>query len=443
MNLKRKGPAAVLALLATLLGPGVSAPAIAQATALTTKAADYIVAIVNNELVTQSELDQRLARARIELQRNPGGAPAEAELRRQVLEALIDERVLITFARDAGGRIEDHELDRAIANIATVNQLTQDQLRERLRAEGTDFTRFRANIRDQMLAERAREREVGGRIRVTELEIEALLAEERAKRAGDVQLNLAQIMITVPEGASPAVLAERQALLRQAQQRLAAGEPFEAVARSVSEDPNRQRGGEIGLRPAARLPDLFTEAVKGLEVGGVTPEAVRSGAGFHLLKVVDRLGGEAGMVVQTRARHILLRPSARLTPEAASQRLSEMREQVLSGQRKFEDLARQYSEDGSAGAGGDLGWAGPGQFVPEFEQAMNGLAPLGISQPLVSRFGVHLIQVLERRQAKQDPRQAREQARNILRERKYEQAYTEWMEELRSRAYIEMREPPL
>jgi len=219
-----------------------------------------------------------------------------------------------------------------------------------------------------------------------------------------------------------------------------AGEPFAQVARELSDDGNRERGGEIGLRPAARLPDLFVEAVRDLPVGGVSA-VLRSGAGFHLLELLERRSGGV-TITQTRVRHVLLRTSPELTPEVAARRLAEYRRQIESGRRSFEDIAREYSEDGSAASGGDLGWAAPGMFVPEFEAAMNALSPGGVSAPVVSRFGVHLIQVVERREVALDAKQLREQARNVLRERKFEQAYLDWTKELRARAYVEYREPP-
>jgi peptidyl-prolyl cis-trans isomerase SurA len=429
---------ALVGLAALLATP----PAAAQATARPARAADYIVAVVNNELVTQVEVEQRLARVRADAQRNNTRLPPEAEVRRQVLNALIEERVIVTYARDGGMRIEEPELDRAVANVAAANKLTVERLQERLRAEGMDYARFRANLRDQMLAERVREREVVSRIRVTDAEIDALLAARQTKTTATAELNIAQILVSVPENATPEVVAERRERALAALARVRGGEPFELVAKAVSEDANKDKGGEIGAKTADRLPDLFVEAVKPLAVGAVTPELLRSGAGFHILKLLSRSESALPSVTQTRARHILLRPSAQLPAEAAQRRLAEFRDQILSGQRKFEDLARQYSEDGSAPNGGELGWAVPGGFVPEFEETMNRLPPGGISTPIASRFGVHLIQVLERRQVAVDPKELREQARNILREQKFEPAYLEWVAELRARAYVEMREPP-
>jgi peptidyl-prolyl cis-trans isomerase SurA len=334
--------------------------------------------------------------------------------------------------------VDDGDIDRAVQNIAAQNQLSVEQLRLRLREQGLDYARFRANLRDQILIERVREREVYGRIRVSDEEVERFLAQQK----GNAELNITQILVTVPEGADDATVAQRRALAERALARVRAGEAFDAVAREVSEDGNRQRGGEIGLRPADRLPDVFVEAVRGIGTGELAPTLLRSGAGFHVLKVLERRDGSAARVTQTRARHILLRASPQAGADAVSRRLDEFRQQIVSGQRTFEALAREFSEDASSAAGGDLGWASAGTMVPEFEEAMNRLPVGGVSPPVISRFGVHLIQVIERREVAIEPRQLREQARNVLREQKFGDAYTEWAKELRTLAYVEMREPP-
>jgi peptidyl-prolyl cis-trans isomerase SurA len=403
---------------------------------------DYIVAVVNQELVTASEVQQRLARVRDEAARNRSPLPPASALRKQVLDSLIDERVLVTNARESGARIDDPELDRAVANVATQNQLTPQQLRERLRQEGIPFTKFRDNIRDQILVERVREREVVSRIKVSDAEIDEMIEKRRAAAGTGAQINVAQILVTVPEGAAEGVVAERRGRAEAALRRVRAGEDFATVAREISEDSNRAQGGEIGLRPIDRLPDLFVRAAQGLKPGEIAPEPIRSGAGFHVLKLVDRKEVAAFTVDQSRARHILLRPSPELTPEAAARRLVQFKRDILAGARTFEQLARENSEDGSAAQGGDLGWAAPGSFVPEFEEVMAALPVRGISDPVTTRFGLHLIQVVDRRQTTLDNRQLREQARNILREQKFEAAYAEWLRDLRGRAYIEYRDPP-
>jgi len=404
---------------------------------------DYIVAVVNSELVTAAELEQRMQRIRAAS--TPRGAappPVTDQLRQQALDSLIEERVLLTYARDSGMRVDDTEIDRAVQSIAAQNKLSLPQLRERVAAEGMDYARFRANLRDQILLERVREREVGQRTRVTDAEIDKFLAERTARSGRDSELNIGQILITVPDGASAEVVAQRQAMAETALARVRGGEDFASVARELSEDGNRARGGEIGLRPASRLPDPFVEQVRGLKAGEISPTLLRSGAGFHVVKLIERSDSGGVRVTQTRARHILLRPSPQLSAELAGQRLADMRAQIERGSATFEALARQYSEDGSAAQGGDLGWVNPGAFVPEFEEAMNRLTVGGLSQPVTTRFGVHLIEVVERRETTLDAKQLREQARLALREQKYEEAFLEWVKDLRSRAYVEMREPP-
>ena len=404
---------------------------------------DFIVAVVNTELVTAVEVAQRLERASAEARRSGSALVLTDALRQQALDTLIDERVQVTFAREAGQKVDDAEIDRAVANIAAQNQLTVAQLRERLKAEGMEYARFRGNLRDQIQVERVREREVNSRIRISDSDVDAWIADFRRKAAGEVQLNIAQILVTVPDGASDAVVAERRARAEAALARVRAGEDFAKVATELSEDGRREAGGEIGLKPADRLPDLFVESVKALKPGQFTAQPVRSGAGFHVLKLIEQREGDAFKISQTHARHILVRISDREQTDSAVRRMADLRRQIDSGSRRFEVVAREVSEDGSAEQGGDLGWTSPGGFVPEFEEAMDKLPPGGLSAPVVSRFGVHLIQVLERRDIVPSEREIRDQARNRLREQKYEQAYLDWVKELRLRAYVEMREPPL
>lgn len=427
-----------LGLLALCAGLGPWADAHAQAR---TRSGDYIAVVVNQELVTAGEIDRRMERAQAEAARG-ARLPPEPELRRMMLDALIDERVMISNARESGMRVDDGEVDRAIQSIAAQNQITLPVLRQRLAAEGTDYFRFRANVREQIMIERLREREVYQRIKVADEDIDKYLEDQRAAANADAETNLAQILVTVPEDADAATVAARRAVAELALARVKGGEAFEAVAREVSEDANRAQGGVIGARPASRLPDAFVEATKALKVGEVTAQPLRTGAGFHLLKVVSRKEVVLGQVQQTRSRHVLLRTSPQLTPEVAARRLAEYRRQIEAGTKSFEDIAREFSEDGSAAGGGDLGWSSPGTMVPEFEQAMNALPINGLSEPVVSRFGVHLIQVLERREQAVELKQLREQARNVLREQRFDQAYADWTKELRSRAYVEYREPP-
>ncbi len=410
-----------------------------------TRTGDYIVAIVNQELVTAVEVERRVQRAREEFGR-PGAAgrlPPAEDLQKQMVDALIDERVILTHSRETGARVDDAEVDRAVQAVAVQNQIPVTELRQRLSSEGIDFARFRSNLREQMMMERTREREVYQRIRITDGEIDKLLDEQRAAMVAEAPTNLAQILVAVPDGADLGAVAERRARADAALARVRGGEAFEAVARELSDDASRQRGGELGPRPAARLPDLFVEAIKGLKSGDLAPQIVRSGAGFHILKVLSAPDGGTPRVTQTRARHILLRVTPQVTAEQAQARLAGYRRVIDSGSQTFDEIARKFSEDGSSAQGGDLGWTSPGVMVAEFEEAMNRLAIGGLSPPVVSRFGHHLIQVLERRQVEIEIKQLREQARNTLREQKFDDAYTEWVRDLRSKAYVEMREPPL
>ena len=430
----RRSALAALGALALTLGL-VAAPTPSPA-----QTGDYIVAVVNQELVTAAEVQQRLARVRADAQQSRAQLPPPAVLRQQVVDVLIDERVLVTNARENGPRIDEAELDRAVTNVALQNQLTLPQLRERLRREGLDYAKFRAQIRDQMMVERVREREVASRIKVSDAEIDALL-EQRRSGGANAQINLAQILVQVPENAPQTVLGERRERALAALRRVRGGEDFATVAREMSQDGNRATGGEIGMRPSDRLPDVFVKAVRPLKSGEVAPDLLRSAAGFHVLKLIERKD-EAFVVQQVRARHILLRPSTALNAEAAARRLSQFRREILGGSKTFEQLARENSEDSTAPQGGDLGWASAGSYVPEFEEAIAALDIGGISEPVATRFGVHLVQVVDRRQITLDTKQQREQARNILREQKFEEAYVEWLRDLRGRAYIELRDPP-
>jgi len=399
---------------------------------------DHVVALVNSEPVTNYEVQARLARLQ-----PPAGAqqPPRSELLRQVMEQLILERVQLQAAAEQGLKIDDAALAQAEDNIARQNGLSVAQLHERLKGLGQDADSFRANLRNEMLLQRLREREVDNRIRISEQDIDAYLAEHQSAELAEV--NLAQLLVRVPEGADDAAVERLRQRAEELAQRARAGADFAALVREFSDAADKTRGGELGMRGVDRYPALFLDATRSLQPGQIAA-VVRSGAGFHVLKLVDKrnAGLPEASYTQTRARHILLRPGPQLSQETAIARLQELRQRIAAGSARFDEVARQVSQDGSASAGGDLGWASPGMFVPEFEQAMNRLAPGQISEPLVSRFGVHLIQVQERRQATLSEREQREWVRNLLREQKADEAYSSWARELRGRAYIEYREPP-
>ena len=428
-------------LLVAGLCAGVLPVASAQTGASRIKPGDHIAVVVNQDVVAASEITLRAERAREEARRRGEANPDMEALRKQAMESLIEERAMVTLARETGSRIDEPELDRVVANVAAQNKLTMPELRERLKADGMDFRTFRENLRDQMLIERVREREVQKRISITDGDIDRYLEERQAKADSNPQLNVAQVLVPIPEKSTEAQIAERKARAETALARVKAGEDFVKVAREFSEDANRERGGEVGLRQADRLPDVFVDAVRELKPGQVNPRLIRSDVGFHIIKLLAReAAANPNIITETHSRHVLLRPSQQLTAEVAARRLQEFKRAIEAKQVTFEQVARENSEDGSASNGGDLGWAGPGNFVPEFEEAMNALPLEGISGPVASRFGMHMIQVLERRQVELQPKQLREQARAALRERRYEDAYKDWVKELRANAFIEMRE---
>ena len=352
--------------------------------------------------------------------------------------------MLVTYARDSGMRVDEAELDRAVANVAAQNQLTLPQLRERLRREGIDYARFRNQVRDQMLVERVREREVQARIRITDAEIDAYLDKQRGAQQARVQHRADPDHRARRRGRRTCV-AERRARRRDGAgarpRRRALRERWHASCRKTA---TASAAAKSGCKPADRLPEVFVEQVRALKAGEVSRRrCCAARAGFHVLKLLERREGGAITVTQTRAAPhpaapvgavVAGRRDARGWP-SSSGRSSRARGPSRHWRARTPKTAARSRAAISAGSS-------PGSFVPEFEEAMNALPEKGMSEPVVSRFGVHLIQVLERREVTLDPKQLREQARNILREQKFEDAYNEWIRELRARAYVEMREPP-
>lgn len=438
--------------VALLLGPIMQAHAqvLRPATELkrpaaspATRTVDYIVALVNSEPVTNFDVRQRLLRLEQQASSQGRALPPRDELVKQVLEQLVVERALIQQATEQGVRVDEAALVQAEQGIAAQNQLTVEEFRRRVVAEGLDPNKIRNELRNQLLLQRLREREVNARVNVSEAEIDAFIRERQSASADALELNLGHVLIQLPENAGEDRVRELQAVAQGVAQRLRSGADLAEQAKAFSQGPEAASGGLMGLRPTSRLPELFVQAVSSLPEGGVAGP-LRSAAGFHVLKVVERRQAPVPelSVAQSRARHILLRLGPQLSQEQAVARLAGYRQQIASGQASFEDLARQHSQDGSARQGGDLGWVSPGQFVPEFEQAMGALRPGEMSQPLVSRFGVHLIRLEERRQAMLSEREQREIARDLVREEKADDAVNAWTDEVRSRAFVEYRDAP-
>jgi len=402
-------------------------------------AADFIVAVVNSTPITNIELQLRLLRVQQQLSRQ-GNMPPRSQLVREVLERLILERAQLQLARELGVTTDDTAVDQAVGNVALQNQVSLEELKRRLSADGVEYPRFRADLRDELTLVRLREREVDSRVKVSEQDIDQFFRDRQAQaRAEPERIQLSQILVAVPESATADQVSALQAKARRAVERVRAGETFASVAAEVSDAPDRAGGGDLGLRPVERLPSLFVDAVRDLKEGALTGP-LRSGAGFHVLQLVKKSRDAAALtVIQTRARHILLKAGPQFNEADASEKLLEFKRRIVAGQADFAALARDSSQDGSAKDGGDLGWASAGMFVPEFEQVMNQLAPGQIADPLVSRFGVHLIQVMARREAPLSEREQRELARNLVREKKIEEAFILWQQEVRGRAYVELR----
>lgn len=406
--------------------------------------ADFIVAVVNSEPITNNEVRGEVQRLMQQFAQQGRPLPDSKELTRQMLERLISEKAQLQLARESGIKVDEAAIDLAEQNIARQNEIDVTELRRRLALEVVGTSRFREQLRDQITLTRLRERELDSRVRVTDQDVDQYMQEQQnSEDPTATQINLAQILVIVPENATAVQIAALQAKAQRALDRAKAGEDFVALVREFSDASDKANGGSLGMRTADRYPALFVSATKGLGVGDVS-ELVRSSAGFHILKVLEkqREGMPTVSVTQSRARHILLRVSLQLGETAARDKLNEFKRLIHSGKANFATLAREHSQDGSAAQGGDLGWSNPGMFVPEFEETMNKLAPGQISEPLVSRFGVHLIQLMERREVALKPSEQREAVRAMLRAKKLDDAYVTWAQELRGRAYVEMREPP-
>lgn len=403
---------------------------------------DRIVAVVNSEVITLSDLRQRVAQVTRQLTRQGTTLPPTDVLEKQVLERQIMERLQIQLANETSLRVDDLTLDRAVGRIADNNKMSMTQFRKALEQDGLSWERFREEVRNEMLLTRVREREVEGRIVVSDAEVSNFLAHPE-NAGGQEEYNLSHILFRAPDGATPEQLARLRTKAEDVAARVARGEPFDKLAASYSDAPDALTGGNLGWRGADRLPSLFAEAVTGLKPGESTP-ILRSAAGFHIVRVVDRKGGgQSGVpaqVQQTHARHILIKTSEVVTDADARRRLTDLRERVVQGGANFGELARMHSADLSASKGGDLGWIYPGDTVPEFEQAMDALKPGELSQPIQSPFGWHLILVEDRRVQDVSDERKRAAARNALRERKSDEAYQDWLRQLRDRAYVEYRQ---
>jgi peptidyl-prolyl cis-trans isomerase SurA len=427
-------------LLCFVLALAAGRAAVAQETASRASSIveiDRIVAVVNEEVVTRLELDRESRMATEQLRRQGTPLPARDILEKQLLERMITKRTLLQYTHQTGLRVTDSEVDRAIDRIAEENKLTPTQLRETIERDGVPFVRFREDVRGEMLVARLREREVDSRVMVTDDEIQSFLRGQESKGDQADEYSLAHILVSVPEQASPEELRARRTRAETALAQVRQGADFRQVAASFSDAPDAFQGGAMGWRPAARLPGIFLETVQKLGVGQ-SSEILRSPAGFHILKLIDKRGSDSPVIVtQTHARHILIRLNEVVSENDAKNRLNDLKDRIENG-GDFAELARLHSDDTTAARGGDLSWITPGDVVPDFERAMDALKPGQVSAPFKTPFGWHIVQVVERRQQDMSKDRQKLAARQAIRQRKSEDQWQEWVRQQRDKAYVEL-----
>ncbi len=400
---------------------------------------DRIVVVVNDDVITRHELNERLATVRQQLKKQGTALPAPEELEKQVLERMIMDLLQLQLAKETGVRIDDAQLDKALGRIAQQNNFASlSEFRTKLAKDGVDFKKFREEIRGEIISARLREREVESRLVVSDSEIDNFLINQEKQAGKGEELELAHILVVVPEQASADKIQTSKMRAEQALAQLRSGSKFAQVAAGFSDAQDALQGGNIGWRSADRIPAIFMEALQKMQPGEISP-VLRSPNAFHIIKLVNRRSKDEPVVItQTHVRHILIKTSELVSESEAKNRLAEIKKRIEGG-ASFAEEAKVYSEDGSATQGGDLGWAAPGMFVPEFEKAMNALQTGQMSGLVQSEFGWHLIQVLERRNADVSIEQKRQRASKAIRGFKSDEAYQDWLRQLRDRAFVEYR----
>ena len=399
---------------------------------------DRIVAVVNDEVITQNELNDRVALVVRQLQRQGGQLPAADALSRQILERMINDLLQVQLAKESGIKIDDPTLERTIERIAQENNLSMPEFRAALERDGIKYPRFRDDIRSEIMVARLREREVENNIVVTDAEVDTELAREARTVSSDSEYRLSHVLVLVPSQASADQIEQRRRRALLALSELRRGTNFAQVAATYSDAPDALQGGNLGWRPSARLPALFLEALERMQTNDVS-DILRSPNGFHIVKLLEKRGKAAAPgVQQTHVRHILLRAREGVSDADARARLARLRERIVAG-ADFAELARINSEDASASKGGDLGWVAAGDTVPEFERVMNQLKDGEVSQPVQTPFGWHLVQAIERRSDELSEERKRANARQAIRARKADEAYQDWLRQSRDRAFVENR----
>jgi peptidyl-prolyl cis-trans isomerase SurA len=420
-------------------GSGFLPPASSSANVL-----DSIYVVVNDDVITTNEVKNRVAQIEGRLKAQSAQLPDEADLKRQVVEAMIVERAQVQLAKEYGVKVDDVTLDRAIGRIAENQKMTVQEMRNQMEKEGMAFAQFREEIRNEIMLQRLREHEVDSKIQVSDAEVDTYLAAEKAAAADKVEMDISQILVGIPANASPEQIAARKARADEVMRQLRTGADFAKMAATYSDAPDALKGGAIGWRDPDRLPPLFSSELRKLKAGQVTP-VIKSNTGFHILKLVDARKPTAGedkaaVVEQVHARHILLKVTPTMTEAEVKRKLLELKEKMDNKAATFEDLAKQYSQDNSAAKGGDLGWLFPGDTPQELEDAMKALKPGEVSGIVQTPFGFHLVQVVERKSEDVSKEKERNMARQVIRERKTQEAFEDWARQVRDRAYVEFRE---
>ena len=426
---------------ATKPGSGFLPPASSSA-----KVLDSIHVVVNDEVITKNEVRNRVAQTAQNLKTRNVQLPDTSTLERQVVESMIVERAQLQLAKEMGVRVDDRRLDATIGRIAENQKMSVQDMRNQMEKEGLPFGQFREDIRNEIMMQQLREHEVDSKIQVSEAEIDTYLAASKAAASERVEMNLSQILVAVPENASPEQIAARRARADEVARQLRTGADFSKMAATYSDAPDALKGGEIGWRDPDRLPEVFANELRKLNPGQVT-SIIKTNVGFHILrmaekrKLADAPAGDTAVVQQTRVSHILMKPTPTMNAAEVRKKLLELKEKIVSKSATFEDLARQNSQEpGSAAKGGDLGWLEPGDAGPEFDQALATLKPGEISDVIESPFGLHILRVTERKSEDQSQQKERNTARQVLRERKMQEALEDWMRQVRDRAYVEFRE---
>jgi peptidyl-prolyl cis-trans isomerase SurA len=409
---------------------------------------DEVIAVVDTSLVTKLELENRVIQIEKQFKTANRALPPADDLRAQVLERLISERIQQNLAKEAGIKVSDKDLDRILGNIAAQGKLSVAELRIKVEKEGTSFNKYKEEIRKEVQAARLREREVDARVLVSESEIDSYISEKnrgKVLQASNDEIYLAQLVVALPANASESEIAAAKSKAEDVLKQAAIEKDFLAYGKKIAQPGSGIRVEDLGYRTLDRLPQLFVDGAQGIGANQMIPRILQSGAGFHIIKVLDRKGALSAnaqniVVTQTQARHILLRHRPGVTDLEAQRRLNGFKEQIKVKASDFSQLAKKHSDDGSAPNGGNLGWMSPGELVPEFEQAMNQLNINEVSDPVRTEFGWHLIQVIERRQAQLSADKQRDYARAAIRERKLDQAYQDWLRQIRDAATVEIRQ---